>query len=267
MGLIRPAKTVRRLCYFDFQQVASARSLSELLRQGAGPAQIRRSLEVLRSWLPGAAEAPLDQLRVLERGDGELLVRLFDGQLAEPCGQLRFAFGGEPGMRPVAAVLRPPSRRSQEEWFAEGVRLEETGDLERAADAYHECLLAGAPRAEVCFNLGNVLHALRRKGEAAQRFMQAVEIEPEYVEAWNNLGNALAELGRGTRAVQAYQRALDIEPAYADAHFNLAATLESLDRFDDAREHWLAYLRQDPGSPDAEFVRERLAMSEAGRPS
>ena len=97
--------------------------------------------------------------------------------------------------------------------------------------------------------------------------MQAVEIDPEYVEAWNNLGNTLAELGRGARAVVAYERALELEPSYADAHFNLAATLEGLNRFEEACQHWEAYLQRDPNSPDAGFVRDRLAQSPARRGS
>ncbi len=261
-GLITPTKVQRRLALFGFREVSNARTLVRLLREGAKPAAIRRSVEQLESWFPGAS-APL---RNLEESDGELFVRLANGELAEPSGQLRldFEYGKDdlgPGEGESADDALPCiARRSQHDWFVEGVRCEESGELERAADAYHQALLVGAARPEICFNLGNVLHSLRRKGEAAQRFMQAVEIEPEYVEAWNNFGNTLAELGRGERALIAYERALELEPSYADAHFNIAATLEGMDRFEDACEHWLAYLRQDPNSKDADFVRERLAV-------
>ncbi|MCA8943166.1 MAG: tetratricopeptide repeat protein [Planctomycetes bacterium] len=253
-GLITPARVEKRLAYFEFREVANARSLQRLLADGATPAQIRHSLDRLEQWLPGTS-GPIGQL---VESQGELLVRLACGGLAEPSGQLRLAFeldGGD-----VDTALPSIAQRSQQDWFVEGVRCEERGDLERAGDAYHEALLVGPARPEICFNLGNVLHSLRRKGEAAQRFMQAVELDPEYVEAWNNLGNTLAELGRSEKALLAYHRALELEPAYADAHFNLAATLEAMDRFEEAREHWAAYLRQDPNSADADFVRERLVQ-------
>lgn len=259
-GLITPARIEKRLAYFEFREVANARSLQRLLADGATPSQIRHSLDRLEQWLPGAA-GPIGQL---VESQGELLVRLASGKLAEPSGQLRLAF--EEAENESADVRLPSiAQRSQQDWFVEGVRREECGDLDRAADAYHEALLAGAARPEICFNLGNVLHSLRRKGEAAQRFMQAVELDPEYVEAWNNLGNTLAELGRSEKALSAYHRALELEPGYADAHFNLAATLEGLDRFDEARTHWVAYLRQDPNSADAEFVRSRLVQPVSDR--
>ena len=256
-GLIRPQKVVRRLCYFDFRQVASAKALLNLMRAGATPARIRKSLEQLQSWLPGT-EISTTQLQTLEQG-GPVLVRLHGGQLAEPCGQLRLDFRGKaPGQPTAARELFTSGRRAPHEWFTLGVRAEEEGDLEQAARHCHQALLTGGPQAEIAFNLGNVLHGLGRPGEAVQRFMQAVEIEPDYVEAWNNLGNTLAELDRFDEALVAYERALLVEPAYADAHFNLAETLEQLGRRAAARPHWEAYLVQDPDSSEAAYVQKRL---------
>ena len=268
-GLLEPTRVERRLAFFEFRQVVAARSLAELLRGGARVAEIRRSLSLLKEWFPDA-EGSLARLQALEQDGSQLLVRLSSGELAEPSGQLRLGFVTEVVEEPdeVRGVMLPSiARRTQQEWFAEGVRAAEAGELETAVDAYHEALLAGGPRAEICFNFGNVLHSLGQRGEAAQRFMQAVEIDPEYVEAWNNLGNTLAELDRGLRAIVAYERALELEPTYADAHFNLAATLEGMDRAGDARLHWEAYLRQDPNSPEADYVRGQLARSHPPQPA
>ena len=46
-GLIVPVREVRRLPYFDFQEVATARRLAELLAAGVSPRAIERKLE---SW-------------------------------------------------------------------------------------------------------------------------------------------------------------------------------------------------------------------------
>ena len=43
-----------------------------------------------------------------------------------------------------------------------------------------------------CFNLGNVLYRMGRPEEAAQRFMQTVEIDGNYVEAWKWFDRAAA---------------------------------------------------------------------------
>jgi tetratricopeptide (TPR) repeat protein len=271
-GLIRPARTVHRLAYFDFAQVASARALWKLAQAGVSTDRIRRSLRQLERWMPGI-ENPLGQLELLEQNH-RLLVRVGDDQLADPNGQLYFSFtekegdvatAGDPSAdlpaEPAAentVVQHPPAARGPEGWMDWGLRCEETGRLEEALAAYTEAVRVGEPGPELCFNLGNVHYGLGQKDEAVQRFREATEFDPQYVEAWNNLANVVAELGERTEAMALYQRALDLEPHYADAHYNLAEVLRQSERLEEAREHWRAYLREDPASAWADEVRARL---------
>ncbi len=88
-GLIVPVREVRRLPYFDFQEVSTARRLAELLAAGTSPRAIEKKLEGLARYLPGV-ERPLAQLSVIVEGK-EILLRQGDG-LIEPGGQLRFDF-------------------------------------------------------------------------------------------------------------------------------------------------------------------------------
>ena len=266
-GLITPTRVVRRLAFFDFQEVARAKALNALLETGVKPGALVDSISRLERWLPDAARVAAQQLEQIESGR-RLLMRLEDGTFAEPCGQLQLPFGnGEP----EPAVDLPPrvlpayrtGPDAAREWFAIGVDAEDRDDLEEAAHAYHQALLADVPRAEIHFNLGNVLHALGRLPEASQRYMVAVELEPDYVEAWNNLGNSLSETDRLVYAVEAYERALALEPEYADAHFNLAETLQQLDRYREAAQHWRAYLRQSPNAHDRKYVERMIAECEA----
>ena len=254
-GLIRPVRTTRRLAFFDFRQVARAKALCRLSADGVRPAEIRRSLEELARWWPEAS-ASLAQLEALER-HGPLTVRTPEGALAETSGQLRLEFPESQASGDETLVL------GVEVWFQRGLRLEEEDRPEEAARAYSRALDPRAPRAEVAFNLGNVLYGLGRAAEAAAAFALATEVDPEYVEAWNNLGNALSGLGRQEEAARALARALAIEPQYADAHFNLAETLAAGGEVQRARAHWKAYLALDPISVWAEEARARLRRTEA----
>jgi len=246
--LVVPVQVVLDLPYFDFHQVAAAKTLSRLARNGVAPRDIRRSLERISGWLPDADRC-LAQLEALE---GTLLVRIADGRLAEPSGQLRIEFREE-----EPATL---SRRlvGTEDWFARGVHAEGEGRLEEAVRAYEKALSIEGPGPEICFNLGNALYALGRKSEAAARFREAAALEPDYGEAWNNLGNVLADLGRAEEATEAYRRALALDPRYADAHYNLAETLARSGDLRGARRHWHTYLALDPSSAWAEVVHQRL---------
>lgn len=263
-GLVRPQRVARRLCYFDFAEVARARALVGLLDRGATVQALRRSLVQLRHWLPDAANA-LAQLERMQRGSA-LVLRRDDGRIVEPDGQLRFDFGEvgpdrQPTIHSTRDASLPPRRTGPEDarlWFARGIACEDEGELEQALDAYHRAQLAAGAQPEICFNLGNVLHALGQTGAAAQRYQMAVELDPEYVEAWNNLGNALGELRRFDQAFTAYHSALALEPHYADAHYNLAETHQQIGRFAEAQHHWQAYLDEAPHAGDRSYVERML---------
>ncbi|MCA8956696.1 MAG: tetratricopeptide repeat protein [Planctomycetes bacterium] len=254
--LIQPTKVVKRLCYFDFAQVACARRVQRLVRSGVSARRVHRSLQQIHAWLPSGGSA-LPRLEPLERC-GALLVRLEDGCLAEPNGQLHFDFerGSAGDDEPTHKLL--PRQRTASEWFDVGIEAEQAGALECAAEAYEQAMALPDLQPEVCFNLGNTYYAMDRHVEATACFMRALEIDPEYVEAWNNLGNALCEIDKSERAIDVYRRAIAIEPSYADAHYNLAETLALRGDVVGAQRHWREYLRHDPNSPWAVKVRARL---------
>jgi tetratricopeptide (TPR) repeat protein len=277
-GLLEPLETINGVCYFDFHQVTGVRTLWDLTQAGVKTATIRASLEQLTGWLPGL-HASLTQLRLLEQ-DGQLLMRLGDGQLVDASGQLHFDFENQTGTEELARKNEPGVRDRQSgngsqksevgqqqahlhssaaELWEKGSAFEEMGRLEDAAAAYREALFVSGPDLKTCFNLANVLYGLGQLGQAAERYRQAVELDHDFVEGWNNLGNVLLELGQTEDALAAYRRALNIQPTYADAHYNLADALEQLEHFSEARRHWKAYLRQEPMGAWADYARRRLA--------
>ena len=212
-GLIQPARQVRRLPYFDFQEVATARRLAELLASGMSPAAIEKKLAELTRLLPGVAR-PLAQLSVIVEGK-HLLLRQGDG-LIEPGGQLRFDFeagaaepaafgrGHEAG---VTSSAEPEELEQSPEMLRElAARLEDAGELEQAVEAYRTALAAGGPQAETCFLLAELLYRIGDVPAARERYYMALELDEDYVEARANLGCVLAETGRSDLALAAFRR-------------------------------------------------------------
>src|SRR5262249_46051 len=150
---------------------------------------------------------------VIER-QGEILVRLEDGQLAEPTGQLHFDFEEE--ISSVAVEMTPPARTG-DQWFDLAREHESNSRLPQAADAYREALLLDGPHPDVCFNLANVLYAMDQKEQAIERYYQALELDPRFAQAWNNLGNVLADLGKTKKAKETFRRAIQVDPTLASA--------------------------------------------------
>jgi len=285
-GLIRPVREVRRLPYFDFQEVATARQLAELLAAGISPAAIERKLTELARYVPGA-ERPLAQLSIIVRGS-RLLLRQGDG-LVGPGGQLFFDFDttksdttksaksdGRGEHAPSAAqpratislteALRAPiaqqhmlaAASTPDELLALAADLEDDADLEGAIEAYRAYTAAAGPRAPVVFAMAELLYRLEDLPAARERYYMAIELDEDYVEARANLGCVLAELGDRELAAAAFEGALSLHPDYADAHFHLARTLDDLGRRDEALINWREFLRLSPDSPWADAARERL---------
>ena len=268
-GLIVPVRQVRKLPYFDFREVATARRMAELLTAGVSPRTIEKKLAALARYLP-SVERPLTQLSVIIEGK-QILLRQGDG-LVEPGGQLHFDFGAfgeketadEPASEPSGDLRSDTSQgpvglpASPQEMERMAAELEEAGQLEAAAEMYHAVMAAHGATPEACFQLGELLYRLGDLNGARERYYMAIELDEDFVEARANLGCVLAETGQADLAEAAFQGALAYHGDYADVHCHLARLLDESGRRQEAEKHWRTFLELAPDSPWAEQAHTRL---------
>lgn len=289
-GLIVPAREVQRLPYFDFQEVATAQRLAQLLAAGCSPQSIERKLRELARHLP-TVRRPLAQLSIIVQGK-QILLRQGDG-LVEPGGQLRFDFtdeaaavtGGERPNTQVCPATHDAERGRESQADSDdddvipihrsgtaidpgemrrlAVELEDAGELETAAEMYRALLAAEGPDAELNFALAEVLYRQHDLPAARERYYMAIELDEDYVEARANLGCVLEETGQAELAVAAFQGALAHHSEYPDVHYHLARTLDRLDRRDEAERHWRTFLELTANSPWRETAQHRLGIAPA----
>lgn len=273
-GLIRPVKRVYRLPYFDFQEVTSARRLSELMQAGVS----RKSLEAGLRRLPSVQRGdnrPLEQLEILAR-HSRVVVRDRHG-LVDPARSQRvfdFEVAAEAPTTPATeqreeeddlpATIRFEPRkeavesRTPRDWFDIGCRLYDEGQVQEAVEAYRMSLMSEPRAPETQFHLAECLYRLNNTRGALERYYTTVEQDHEYVEAWTQIGCLHRELGEPQSALVAFEIALDVHAEYPDAHFHKAETLAELGRGDEAIPHWTEYLRQHSRGPSADIARQRL---------
>ncbi|HET6484890.1 MAG TPA: tetratricopeptide repeat protein [Spirochaetia bacterium] len=262
-GLLRPARLTHRLAWFGFEDILTARNLSRLTASGVPASLIHQSLSQIAQWLPDG-ERILERLEAYATG---LRLRLPDGSWVEPSGQrlMDFQIGGHAAAvsPPTARITQFPSdggveRHPAEEtgdWFSLAVEAEESGNLEAAANRYTRALET-ATGPEISFNLGNVLYELGREADAAERYLQALDADRNFAEAWNNLGNSLVALGRLGDGVQAYEMALSLEPEYPEPHCNLTAVLDRMGQFEKAHAHRAICQRAFPSPVRLRILRQ-----------
>lgn len=230
-GLLQPARLAHRLAWFEFTDILTVRNLSRLTAAGVPTARIHRSLAEIARWLPDGGRV-LGRLEAYATG---VRLRMPDGTWVEPSGQRLMDFhadgvstgrGGVPRFANFPAPGRGPSGESLS-MFTLALEAEEAGDMESAV-RFYTAELESSREPEVLFNLGNVLYELGQEEQAAERYLQALEADSSFVEAWNNLGNSLVALGRFKDGVHAYEMALSLEPTYPEPHCNLATVLERM---------------------------------------
>jgi tetratricopeptide (TPR) repeat protein len=265
-GLIVPVEEVHHLPYFDFQEVATARRLAQLVASGASPSWIERKLSELSRYLP-QVKRPLAQLQVILEGK-HLLLRQGEG-LIDTGGQLWIDFEAlEAEVEPGGPVTLPfPDRMESTgqvatpgELLEYAERLEDEGHLEQAIEVYRAVLAAGGGQPVVCFQLAELLYRVGDIAAARERYYVAIELDEDFVEARANLGCVLAEEGNLDLAVAAFEGALRYHPDYCDVHYHLARTLDDQGQAADARVHWRRFLDMAPTSPWADEARNRLAL-------
>ncbi|HKR74654.1 MAG TPA: tetratricopeptide repeat protein [Candidatus Nitrosocosmicus sp.] len=63
---------------------------------------------------------------------------------------------------------------------------------------------------------------------------KAIEINPQYADAYNNKGLSLYYLGNNQEAIACYDKAIESNPYFADAFFNKGMSLSALSKFPEA---------------------------------
>lgn len=265
-GLIKPARKLYRLSYFDVGEVARVRKLSELVAKGIPPAEIAASLARLRSVFPDV-DRSLAQLEVL--GSGEALVyRDERGLIESASGQRVFDFDESVPAEPEAdtvpflqheALQRQRVGWTADDWLHEAANLTEAGELGEAEEALRMALVDRPTDPALHFHLAELLYRQNQLGGAIERYYVAVELDHQFLEAWTQLGCLLMESRRPGAAEEAFRVALDVHSDYPEAHFHLAELLEASGRTEEAAGHWRRYLEFDQRGPWAERARQRLA--------
>ncbi len=277
-GVLRAKREVRRLPYFDFEEVGVAGKLAELLAAGCSVSTVHRKLDELARLLPESPR-PLADPAVVVIGSC-LYVRRGES-LAEPSGQLLIDFDAprsDLAKQPVetatiaipfatAESLRgasPSCSRSSHAQVAEDLRslaaeMDEIGQAQQAIEVYRAILFSEDSAAEDHFALAELLYREGDLAAARERYYVAIERDEDFVEARSNLGCVLAEQGELELAEAAFSGALMYHPTYADAHYHLARLLDRMGQNEEASNHWRQFMDLAPASPWADEARDRIA--------
>ena len=266
LGLIRPARKVGRLPYFDFREVTRLRRLSELLADGVPKDRLEQSLRQLSQTdlLGDDAGDLLSRLELLAEG-GRVLARDRSGVFQPGSGQRLFDF--DPAARaaavgpPDGATLKfptPVAPQSPADWQDRGLDLLDAGELPDAVAAFREAVRLQPDAAELHYGLAEALYRAGSASAALERFRVATEWDSEYAEAWLQIGSLHLEQGEPTQARDALLRAAELFGDFAETHFQLAEVYDALGEREAADASRRRFLELEPDGPWSDLARQQL---------
>ena len=130
-------------------------------------------------------------------------------------------------------------------------RLYEAGRLEQARQLYEQAIEVEPENLEATYLLGMVHRKLGNFDEAARMLTAAAEIDPRNAAAPFALGSVFLQQGRLNDAMARFRRAIKLDPTLAEAHAGLGAALQRKGRPIDAAESLREAIRLRPHHVEA----------------
>ncbi|WP_449419471.1 tetratricopeptide repeat protein [Phormidium nigroviride] len=122
------------------------------------------------------------------------------------------------------------------------------------------------PDAAIYKLLGNALQAMGKVEDAKNCYLKALEINPNFAEAYANLGSLYGGQQQWQSAIAAFQKAIAIKPDFAGAYRNFAKLWTQVGKPEEAAECWYRAFNLDPSKATAdEYINLAKTFLEQGK--
>ena len=130
-----------------------------------------------------------------------------------------------------------------------GNLLRADGRPGEAIVSYREAIRFKPDDADTHYNLGIALNDQGKPAEAIAAYREAIRLKPEYAEAHTNLGAVLNGQGKLAEAIAEWREAISLKPDLAQPHINLGVVLKAQGKLTDAVAEWREVIRIKPDDP------------------
>ena len=137
-----------------------------------------------------------------------------------------------------------------------------SGDYLQAVQYFEKALQLNPSQKLIFFNQAYALSQLHRLDEAKGNYLQAIRLDPLFLQARHNLALLYMDTSDLTKAIDGFENVLRLDPNYVPAHMNLAKMYIQLGNRDAAREHVSKVLSIAPAHQEAAALRQQLGSRE-----
>lgn len=100
--------------------------------------------------------------------------------------------------------------------------------------------------ANECFDYGLTFEMKKDFDKAYAQFKKAIELDPNFAEAYNKIGDVFMKKGKFADAIANYEKSAELKPDIENTHFDLGCAFSLVNRLDDAVAEFEKALKLDP---------------------
>ncbi len=149
-------------------------------------------------------------------------------------------------------------RAAAERLYSQGLGILSRDDFARAINYFEKAVEVDPNYAEAWYQAGFSYGMLGRHQDALKASKQAARLRPDWAETYVNIGASSFALGQFKEAAESYRQATRLDEDNADAHYALGLSFNKLNRAD---EEILAYKRAVALKPDHANAFEQLGLA------
>ena len=125
-------------------------------------------------------------------------------------------------------------KESAVNYFNIAYSFDEKGEYEKAIENYDIAIDLKPNYEDAWYNKGVNLGKLERHNEAIACYDKALDLNPNDEKAWHNKGVMLERLERHEEAIACYDKAIELKPNYEEAWYGKGVNLGGLERHEEA---------------------------------
>src|SRR3989338_3734325 len=172
---------------------------------------------------------------------------------------------GEKEKKQVEAKITDEERLLQaNEWFDKGYQHALNKEHDSAIEAYTKAIQLDPNYADAYINRGNAYADKGQYDRAIEDYNRAIALDPNLAQAYNNRGNAYKNKGQYDRAIEDYNRAIALDPNLAQAYNNRGNAYADKGQYDRAIEDYNKAIALDPNDAAA-YTNRGAAYADKGQ--
>ncbi len=157
--------------------------------------------------------------------------------------------------------LKKLSGLKPQDYLALAVNLKKSGNIADAEKYYLKAIELNPEFWEAFYNLGILYHENGKVNLAVDCYKESIRLKPDFYLSHSNLGSAYRELSLFNLACESYKKSIQLNPSYSDAHYNLGVVNGFLYNYDEAMNCYNNAITVDASHVNAHWNKSLLLLA------